>query len=291
MTPFDYQELLARLLPHSILIIGALVALFVDQGRPRTWNARNRSTIAVFIGMVSAILSILVITRQSETGLFYNGMLQISPFTRVVQIGLLILTAGTLLIGAPEKFTAHIGEYVALILMAAVGLLLLAGTLELLTAFIALELTSLSLYLLTAFHKGSSHSAEAGLKYFLFGSVAAAKPEKYAGAVQMRATGTGKGYYIADANGGIAVFGGVITARFGPGLDSVSTITAWDPPHRFAADQEEALRLAEPLEGVLEVGDLHHHRQRLGDEHAAHDEQHDFLAHDDGDGAQRGAQR
>jgi hypothetical protein len=40
-----------------------------------------------------------------------------------------------------------------------------------------------------------------------FGSVAAAKPEKYPGAVQMRATTTGKGYYIADANGGIAVFG------------------------------------------------------------------------------------
>jgi hypothetical protein len=39
------------------------------------------------------------------------------------------------------------------------------------------------------------------------GSVAAAKPERYPGAVQMRATTTGKGYYIADANGGIAIFG------------------------------------------------------------------------------------
>ncbi|HEX6381568.1 MAG TPA: N-acetylmuramoyl-L-alanine amidase, partial [Acidimicrobiia bacterium] len=48
-----------------------------------------------------------------------------------------------------------------------------------------------------------------GVPYF--GSVAAAKPEKYSGAVQMRATRTGKGYYIADANGGIAIFG---DARF-----------------------------------------------------------------------------
>ena len=39
------------------------------------------------------------------------------------------------------------------------------------------------------------------------GSVAGEKPEKYAGAVQMRATITGRGYYIADANGGIAPFG------------------------------------------------------------------------------------
>ena len=48
-----------------------------------------------------------------------------------------------------------------------------------------------------------------GVPYF--GSVAAAKPEKYPGAVQMRATRTGQGYYIADANGGIAIFG---DARF-----------------------------------------------------------------------------
>ena len=174
MEPFDYQALFARLLPHSILIIGGLVVLFLDQARARSWNERNRSVTAVFIGLVAVILAILVITRQTESGRFYNGMLEITTFPRIMQIGLLILTAATLLISTPEKFTSHIGEYVALILMATVGLILLAGTVELLTAFIALELTSLSLYLLTAFHKGSAHSAEAGLKYFLFGSVAAA---------------------------------------------------------------------------------------------------------------------
>ena len=57
-------------------------------------------------------------------------------------------------------------------------------------------------------------AADGGLFAFgvgYFGSVAAAKPEKYAGAIQMRSTSTGKGYYIADANGGIATFG---DARF-----------------------------------------------------------------------------
>ncbi len=32
--------------------------------------------------------------------------------------------------------------------------------------------------------------------------------------------------------------GGAITAHFGPGMDSVSTITAWEPPHRFAAESD-----------------------------------------------------
>ena len=46
-----------------------------------------------------------------------------------------------------------------------------------------------------------------------------------------------------------------------------------------------------PPAGELERRDLDHHRQRLDDEHAAHDEQHDLLPDDDGDRAQRGAQR
>jgi NADH-quinone oxidoreductase subunit N len=174
MAPFDYKLLLVRLLPETILILGALVALFFDQARAKLWNEDRRSSAAVFIGLVSAILSILALSRQHDFGDFYNGMLQISSFTKIVKGGLLVLAAATLLIASPAKFTAHIGEYVALILMGTVGLLLLASTAELLTAFISLELTSLSLYLLTAFHKGSINSAEAALKYFLFGSVAAA---------------------------------------------------------------------------------------------------------------------
>ena len=43
--------------------------------------------------------------------------------------------------------------------------------------------------------------------------------------------------------------------------------------------------------GQLEGGDLQYHRQGFHHEHSAHDEQHDLLAHDDGDGAERGAQR
>lgn len=174
MISFDYKLLLFRLLPEALLVLGAILALFLDQAKAPVWKDRSRSVTAVFIGLFTVILAILVISRQSDLGDFYNGMLQISPFTKLVKVGLLVLVAATILIASPEKFTQHIGEYVALILLSAVGMLLLAGTGELLTAFIALELTSLSLYLLTAFHKGSIHSAEAALKYFLFGSVAAA---------------------------------------------------------------------------------------------------------------------
>jgi NADH-quinone oxidoreductase subunit N len=68
----------------------------------------------------------------------------------------------------------HTGEYFALLLLAAAGLMLLVSSDNLLMIFIALELLSVSLYALVAFDKGSPASAEAALKYLLFGGMSAA---------------------------------------------------------------------------------------------------------------------
>src|SRR4029077_13564953 len=73
-----------------------------------------------------------------------------------------------------EKTLRHPGEYLALVLFATVGLMLLVGSEELLMIFIGLELLGLSLYVMTAFDKTDVRSAEAGLKYFLFGSTSSA---------------------------------------------------------------------------------------------------------------------
>jgi NADH-quinone oxidoreductase subunit N len=71
-------------------------------------------------------------------------------------------------------FTHHAGEFVAVVLMAAAGGLLIAGAQDLLIIFIGLELLSLGLYIMTAFAKSSGKSAEAALKYYLFGGMSAA---------------------------------------------------------------------------------------------------------------------
>jgi NADH-quinone oxidoreductase subunit N len=71
-------------------------------------------------------------------------------------------------------FTRHAGEYVAVVLMAAAGGLLISGAQDLLVIFIGLELLSLGLYILTAFAKSSGKSAEAAMKYYLFGGMSAA---------------------------------------------------------------------------------------------------------------------
>ena len=96
------------------------------------------------------------------------------PLTRLVKVALLVMTVCTMIISLEGKFTAHVGEYLALILMATVGMMLLVSSTDLLMIFISLELTSLSLYILTAFNKQNIKSVEAALKYFLFGGMSAA---------------------------------------------------------------------------------------------------------------------
>src|SRR5205085_707181 len=90
---------------------------------------------------------------------------------KIICIGLVFFTV---LLTTSEKSLPHPGEYLAIVLLATVGLMLLVGSEELLMIFIGLELTGLSLYIMAAFDKNDVRSAEAGLKYFLFGSTASA---------------------------------------------------------------------------------------------------------------------
>src|SRR5208337_2021778 len=73
-----------------------------------------------------------------------------------------------------SDFTKHVGEFVAVVLMAASGGLLICGAQDLLVIFVGLELLSLGLYIMTAFAKTSGKSAEAAIKYYLFGGMSAA---------------------------------------------------------------------------------------------------------------------
>ncbi len=100
-------------------------------------------------------------------------MLATNGFTQLLQMALLSLTILVLLLASSIRFTDHIGEYCALVLFATTAMMLLVSTRNLLMVFLTIEFLSLSLYVLTAFDKQSQASAEAGLKYFLFGGMSA----------------------------------------------------------------------------------------------------------------------
>lgn len=174
MTPIPYLDLLRCAAPEAVLAATALAVLAVDllATRGRAVRVRWNAGIGVALAGLAVTLYLLLLPSGSERLL--AGMLLSDPQTRMVQGSLVLLTALAVLFTSASTFTAHVGEYLALILFAAAATVFLAGTENLLLIFIALELLSLCLYVLTAFDKGSRQSAEAALKYFLFGGMSAA---------------------------------------------------------------------------------------------------------------------
>jgi NADH-quinone oxidoreductase subunit N len=171
---FDYFQLLKLCAPETIVVVTALVVLFLDLAWLRTEPNCTRMTLAAMFtafGCVAAFMWMLVVPEKAS---LLNGMLVVDPLTQLVKQSLLVLTLFTALLSIETTFTDHVGEFFALLLLATVGMMFLVSSEELLMIFVSLELTSLSLYILTAFNKHNAKSAEAALKYFLFGGMAAA---------------------------------------------------------------------------------------------------------------------
>lgn len=170
----DYAEIFRLLSPAGILVVAALGVLGTDVVGLRGQSKRGRWRAAVAMGVAGCLLAVLWLAAQTGRASVLEGVLVSDSLTRWVQGWLLVLAAVTLLVTVGAGFTAHIGEYVALVLLSSAGMLVMVGTEDLLTLFVALELTSLCLYLMVALARERRSSTEAALKYFLFGGVAAA---------------------------------------------------------------------------------------------------------------------
>ena len=164
----NYLELLKLAAPEGIIVLVALAVLTVGLTSDRS---RNLPAVIAGFGILLAIWTTLRLPHQANP---FNGMLVVSPLNSLFKVICLFLALITVPLAASEKSLRNPGEYLAMLLLGTVGLLLLVGSEELLMIFIGLELLGLSLYVLAAFDKTDIRSAEAGLKYFLFGSTASA---------------------------------------------------------------------------------------------------------------------
>ncbi len=164
----NYLELLQLAAPEAILVVTALLVLALGLTK---WNRSALGSAMAALGLVLAVGAVL---RLPTHAMLFHGMLVISPLNSLFKVVCLVLAFFAALLARAERSLPNRGEYLALLLLATVGLLLLIGSEELLMIFVGLELTGLSLYVMTAFDKTNRSSAEAGLKYFLFGSMASA---------------------------------------------------------------------------------------------------------------------
>ncbi len=170
----SYFELFKLAIPETIIVITVLAVLAADLIAMRDLELRFRLVIGGMIacvGCVGAIVWMWIVPVHANVS---GGMLVVDPLTQLVKIAVLVLAILTIVLSMDTRFTNHAGEYFALVLLGAVGMMFLVSSEDILMIFIALELTSLSLYILAAFNKRDVKSAEAALKYFLFGGMSAA---------------------------------------------------------------------------------------------------------------------
>ena len=172
----NYADLFRVTLPETMLEIAALLVLVVDLAFLRKAGLRVRAAAAALLGVAGCVAAAWALSATGGAALRAGDELLLAGggSAAVAQYGILALTALTLLLLIDSLFTRHVGEFVAVVLMAATGGLLIAAAQDLLVIFIGLELLSLGLYILTAFAKQSGRSAEGALKYYLFGGMSAA---------------------------------------------------------------------------------------------------------------------
>ena len=172
----SYASLFHATLPETALEIAALLVIVVDLGFLRKKALETRVATAAFIGVAGCIAAIWAVCAVDWAGFSAGSdvLLAAGGSAAVAQVAILVLTALTLLLLIDSTFTRNPGEYVSVVLMAAAGGLIIAAAQDLLVIFVGLELLSLGLYILTAFNKQSEKSAEAAIKYYLFGGMSAA---------------------------------------------------------------------------------------------------------------------
>jgi NADH-quinone oxidoreductase subunit N len=170
----NYRELFHALGAEFALIAGALLVLAADLAFGKNRSLAARLTASVTIAVLAIAASIGLTLQLGHPGAVFGDVLNLDLLAVPARIGVLALTLLTLGIASGTTKERNPAEFVAITLFAATGLILMAAAQQLLLAFLAIELASLSLYILVGLDKSRPESAEAGLKYFLFGGMSAA---------------------------------------------------------------------------------------------------------------------
>ncbi len=161
---------LKYLVPEMFLFVWAIVVLLID-----VFSKRRSVSTPAWFSLAGLIITGFLLTRF-QGGALWNGMFVADTFAfffKIVFVGSAFFAIGSSF-GVAERMGHHRGEYFSLILLSTVGMMFLASAKELITLYIGLELTTIPLFVLAAFHKSNRRSAEAGLKYMIIGAASSA---------------------------------------------------------------------------------------------------------------------
>ena len=185
-----------RILPELVVSVCGMMIMLADPVLPPSGNKKILGLIAL-AGVLAGLMA-TAIQAESYGNAFFD-MVRVDAFSIFFHVVILLIALVVVLSSFDYLEVQRIkaGEYYALILFAAVGMMLMTSAIELVLIFIALEISSISTYILAGFRRRAAESAESSLKYFLLGSFATAF-FLYGVAMVFGATGTTNVYRIAE---------------------------------------------------------------------------------------------
>jgi NADH-quinone oxidoreductase subunit N len=156
------------ILPEIVLTVGSLLVLVADVLLPRGSRAAVGGVTLLVLGATAASL-VPFASAHVEVA---SGLLAVDRFAFFFKIVFLLAAAITVLMSFQYLDVEGIppGEYYFLILCATLGMMIMAGGIDLITIFIGLETMAVSFYILAGIIKPSQRSNEAAVKYFLLGA-------------------------------------------------------------------------------------------------------------------------
>lgn len=160
------------LLPEIVLALVVLTVMMVDilpgQATSRSGVLGGLSLLGIGVALAASFY-----TWVQPDVVYLNAAVS-DTFALAVRLIVLIAAGLGILLSTHyiPRISHHIGEYYALVLLAALGMMLMGNAIDLIVIFLALEIFSLALYVLSGYYRKSPRSTEAGMKYFLLGAFA-----------------------------------------------------------------------------------------------------------------------
>ncbi|NLG74381.1 MAG: NADH-quinone oxidoreductase subunit N [Chloroflexi bacterium] len=165
------QDLFVNLnavLPFTILMVWAMVLLLVDLVIPR----RQKGITAALAALGLLVALVLTILRPADGRTAFVDTIIVDGFATFLNV--IFLVSGILGVAVAYDYLKRMGiergEYYSLLLFSITGMMLMAHAADLIIVFLALELLSIPLYVLSGFDPERITSEEAALKYFLLGA-------------------------------------------------------------------------------------------------------------------------
>lgn len=169
----DFAASLALVVPEIVLSLSGLVLLLVA-----AWAGDKASGLVSILACIALGACFVLVAPAVCAGaagvdtVAFGGQFRADAFAGMAKL-MIFAASGAALVVAPAFLRqAMRAEYPVLVLFATLGMSVMVSAGDLITLYVGLELNSLSAYVLAAFLRTDSRSAEAGLKYFVLGALA-----------------------------------------------------------------------------------------------------------------------